>query len=91
MTQTAVYTGTQDDFNNTVRLIKQDINFVETLDNVTVAAELDLGFGCTLSNTSGTIVAKGIKSIFHASFQVRSFVAMSCPSVEINRPCVLQF
>ena len=66
----------------TVRLIKQDINFVETLDNVTLSSELLTtlykGGGAAASRTeigedkaaalAGTsLVAKGAKSIFSTS------------------------
>eukprot|EP01043_Picozoa_sp_COSAG02_P019793 COSAG02_NODE_964_length_15595_cov_7.284709_2_plen_406_part_00 len=71
VSQKALYTGSQDEFNNTVRLIKQDINFVETLDNVTVSAELlavlykgGVG-GDTSAGLAGAFLeAKGAKSIF---------------------------
>lgn len=68
VTQTALYTGSQDEFNNTVRLIKQDINFVDTLDNVTLSSDLlatlyksDTAAGGMAGNS---LVAKGAKSIF---------------------------
>ena len=71
VTQQAVYSGTQDDFNNTVRLIKQDINFVEVLDNVTVTTPTTTTTTTTTSIAAADsgggdspLVAKGIKSIF---------------------------
>lgn len=53
ITQHSVYIGTQDVFNATVRLIKQDINFVDLLDNVTLAANGSAGL------PAGTLQAKG--------------------------------
>ena len=66
VTQTAVFAGTQDEFNNTVRLIKQDINFVEALDNVSISTSSrlrPLEFG----DPASALVAKGVKSIFTAA------------------------
>jgi hypothetical protein len=60
--QASVYAGPQDEFNATVRLVKQDINFVTTLDNVTISHPTALA---RLDNGSRTtLLAKGIKSIF---------------------------
>ena len=72
VTQTAVYTGAQDAFNGTVRLIKQDINFVDTLDNITVPSDLSSKLGLASTEAylglvdGSTLVAKGVKSLFSA-------------------------
>lgn len=48
----AIFEGHNDEFNRTVRLIKQDIRFVELLDNVTVPG------------SNATLEVKGVKSMF---------------------------
>eukprot|EP01043_Picozoa_sp_COSAG02_P059111 COSAG02_NODE_7471_length_2997_cov_7.180124_4_plen_396_part_01 len=77
VSQKALYTGSQDEFNNTVRLIKQDINFVETLDNVTVSSDLltalhtvDAGEDITTGLAGASLVAKGAKSFFSTADRV---------------------
>ena len=43
--ENAAYVGTQDPFNATIRLIKQDVNFVQQLDQVTMSPGVGVGAG----------------------------------------------
>eukprot|EP00039_Didymoeca_costata_P021098 m.343405 g.343405 ORF g.343405 m.343405 type:complete len:1268 (+) comp22801_c0_seq1:126-3929(+) len=62
ITQTATSYGNQDAFNATIRLIKQDIRFVDILDNVTISNNTNI-----TGNLTAAMPIKGIKSIIKMS------------------------
>ena len=64
----AVTTGSQDAFNASIGLIKQDIKFVDQLDTVTFSSNITMYSSTTgllqSSNASSDMVVKGVKSLF---------------------------
>jgi hypothetical protein len=58
------YVGTQDSFNASIRLIKQDIQFVQLLDNVSISTNISTGNGGGVEDGNATLVVKGVKTIF---------------------------
>lgn len=64
----AVTTGSQDAFNASIGLIKQDIKFVDQLDTVTFSSNITMYSSATgllqSSNASSDMVVKGVKSLF---------------------------
>ena len=65
VSQSGVWRGLQDSFNGTVDLIKQDLQFVSTLDTVTLTAPVAEELALSGSNLS--MACKGAKSVFEVS------------------------
>lgn len=74
--QTAVWRGQQDSFNGTVDLIKQDLQFVDTLDTVTLTDAVLTDLEVPQSDRDrASMVCKGVKSIFSVSDKSTSVIA----------------
>eukprot|EP01052_Picozoa_sp_SAG31_P032187 SAG31_NODE_3504_length_4188_cov_2.084862_2_plen_420_part_00 len=86
ITQSAVWAGPLDDFNNTVRLIKQDINFVKTLDNVTIVGSN----GTSVSAPVEPLLAKGLKSIMKLQVQETRSTSNVLATFSDGSPAMIQ-